>query len=1084
VLCHIAPTGSTRGCDVDEDSKLGVREMMSRSRDANDDERVLGTPSTSLVLIGESGTYALLEVIGRGAYGTVYKGIWREVGRHVAIKRVVRARLSSDEEKALQAEIDLFKHLKHRHIVNYVEAVEMPGSEFLDIVMEFVEGGSLYSIVQSIRRSQRRSPERRDNNSLEQASAHVFSEAVVASFIAQVIHGLCYLHGQGVVHRDIKGANILVTKSSEVKLADFGVASTKRGSELGASSNMLDVAGTPYWMAPEIISLEGCSTASDIWSVGCTVIELLTGFPPYHHLSDVTALFRIVQDECPPFPDNISPECQQFLRSCFNKDVNARATAEQLLDHVWMRRNGAVSAVDNAKSSESTAVDSIGASAGNDSRREISEDDDLVCAGDLNQYEEGDDEGFDEFEFEHDAPGNLSSQASPSEKNHDVDMDGISALRSGGGDLSRISGALATDEDPFRDVMADPEADRETDRLRRHKEIWQRVKLQASLLGTSADSHVTACDNLLSIFAAHPEQRFSLIYDPGLLPVLEVLEGSSDGAPENQRIAESMLRVTVCLLDGRMDELARSKVAEYSSPTSADGHVANALRTKMLFSERNIGALDDLDSDETYLGYPRVSNIRLDLCLAGFLPAIMRYCDRAQPIECRLLAGRFVEEMLHLESTLHMLVACRGFTVFVDMLEPNIDKLEGLAATALRGIEKLLSMEKQRHKRDFCRRFAWCGLLDRIVQGIEFCVKRLESLSLLPLAENECSREARYEEHVGKLARLLQTFAARADPTVKAKMITPDVLSPIVRHIVSRHVPEVAVEYILCAVRDLSRDPQTHASLEQAAAIDVLVQYLSGSSRRTDDTKTRHYIISCIHNLCIVSPRRQEIAVVAGLVPHLQSYIRSNDMNLRSLCIDIYSGLACSGHTVRVQLSNHSGVDFYVELLTKLSVPGTVRKWQARVLQSLSEWLEDELESKHVEYRLNLPRNCGQVCQALSIMRVKDAEAVLEPYWRIVTCSEKVNRALGASCELLSAMVQWLEQMYGPTGAAGGPRGRLLLLRILIVHARVWTPETSHAGLVAALRVLLTERVLEVDEAITVREQAAKLVAILDGRAE
>lgn len=118
--------------------------------------------------------------------------------------------------------------------------------------------------------------------------------------MSQVLQGLLYLHEQGVIHRDIKGANILTTKDGLVKLADFGVA-TK--SNVGESS----VVGTPYWMSPEIIQLSGATTASDIWSLGCTVIELLDGKPPYHNLQPMPALFRIVNDDHPPLPEGASP---------------------------------------------------------------------------------------------------------------------------------------------------------------------------------------------------------------------------------------------------------------------------------------------------------------------------------------------------------------------------------------------------------------------------------------------------------------------------------------------------------------------------------------------------------------------------------------------------------------------------------------------------------------------------------------------------------------------------------------------------------------------------------------------------------
>jgi hypothetical protein len=1082
-----APTGRGDGPSANAGNAAAVSSSSLLSSGSSQTSTASSTPSSS-VLVGAVGTYALLEVIGKGAYGTVHKGIWRERGRHVAIKRVARARLPAEEEAALSAEIDLFKHLKHENIVNYVEAIGAPDSPFLDIVMEYVEGGSLYSIVQKIRNS----------HSGDAASSstpqHVFPERTVASFVAQVARGLDYLHQQGVVHRDIKGANILVTKNSDVKLADFGV-STKRGTDAHTASSKVDVAGTPYWMAPEIITLSGCSTASDIWSVGCTVIELLTGFPPYHELSDVTALFRIVTDECPPLPTDVSHDCQNFLRACFTKDMNARATARDLLSHPWL---GLEAGGRDVSAAGDEAVGGGGGGASGDGDGGDAADDPWLVSsagelamnggneGDgLNQYEEAEDEGFgdDDFDFgdEEDGGGGGGSGGG-----------GGGGLGDLGGAASGVRPARGADaveaEDPFSGMMADPEAEKETERLRKHRELWQRVMMHASALGgSSVDAHVSACNSLVDIFASHPEQRYSLIYDPGLLPILEVLEsgGGERSGPASDAVVEAMLRVALSLLDNgsRTDGAAPPPVAG-AGVEGGDGRLA---------------AADEARGDggeEAYLGYPRVANIRHDMCLAGFLPAVIQYCDRTHPTPSRVLAALFIEEMLRLESTLHMFAACRGFTVFVDMLEPDLDACGELPRIALDGIETLLSMEKQRHKRDFCRRFAWCGLLDRIVKCVDFSTRRLARLAVgagnVPGHAGAAAAAAakRHRNHIVKLARLLQTFAARADPSVKAKMSVPTVIAPIIQHIVSPFLPGDAVQPILCCVRDLSRDPQTHAALQAACAIDVLVQYLSGCPRTEANTKARHYIISCLHNLCIVSPARQEAAASTGLVPHLQTYIRSNDINLRSLCIDMYSGLACSGHKTRVELSKHAGVDFYVELLLLLSVPGTVRKWQARVLQSLAEWLEDETQATAVEDRLVQPRNCGQMCQSLAQMRVADVEAVLEPYLHIILASQKVNGALGQSRELVSAMVSWLEQMYLPTAGAvgGGPRGRLLLLQILLAHARVWLRTAGGgggggmSGLVAALRVLLTESVLVVEEAITVREQASRLLDVLDGK--
>ena len=147
-------------------------------------------------------------------------------------------------------------------------------------VTRYCENGSLHSICKNFGK---------------------FPENLVALYMSQVLYGLLYLHEQGVIHRDIKGANILTTKEGLVKLADFGVATKASG--LDESS----VVGTPYWMAPEVIELSGATTSSDIWSLGCTVIELIEGKPPYHKLQPMQALFRIVNDEHPPIPGSASP---------------------------------------------------------------------------------------------------------------------------------------------------------------------------------------------------------------------------------------------------------------------------------------------------------------------------------------------------------------------------------------------------------------------------------------------------------------------------------------------------------------------------------------------------------------------------------------------------------------------------------------------------------------------------------------------------------------------------------------------------------------------------------------------------------
>lgn len=132
----------------------------------------------------------------------------------------------------------------------------------------------------------------------------------------------------------------MTTKEGIVKLADFGVATSHAISAVNldiSGDQQHEVVGTPNWMAPEIILLDGATSKSDIWSVGCTIVELVTGYPPYHELEQMPALYRVVHDLHPPLPLGISPYLRDFLLSCFQKDPEKRSSAQQLLEHPWIR---------------------------------------------------------------------------------------------------------------------------------------------------------------------------------------------------------------------------------------------------------------------------------------------------------------------------------------------------------------------------------------------------------------------------------------------------------------------------------------------------------------------------------------------------------------------------------------------------------------------------------------------------------------------------------------------------------------------------------------------------------------------------
>ncbi|KAL2547547.1 Mitogen-activated protein kinase kinase kinase YODA [Forsythia ovata] len=254
-------------------------------------------------------------LLGTGAFGHVYLGFNIESGEMCAMKEVT---LFADDAKSresaqqLRQEVALLSRLRHPNIVLYY------GSEMVDdklyIYLEYVSGGSIYKILKDYGR---------------------LGEAAIRSYTQQILSGLAYLHAKHTVHRDIKGANILVDPNGRVKLADFGMAKHITG-----QSCPLSFKGSPYWMAPEVINnASGCNLAVDIWSLGCTVLEMATTKPPWSQYEGVAAMFKVGNSkELPAIPDHLSDEGKDFVRQCLQRNPLSRPTAIQLLEHPFVKK--------------------------------------------------------------------------------------------------------------------------------------------------------------------------------------------------------------------------------------------------------------------------------------------------------------------------------------------------------------------------------------------------------------------------------------------------------------------------------------------------------------------------------------------------------------------------------------------------------------------------------------------------------------------------------------------------------------------------------------------------------------------------
>ncbi|EEF45362.1 mitogen activated protein kinase kinase kinase 3, mapkkk3, mekk3, putative [Ricinus communis] len=259
------------------------------------------------------------ELIGCGAFGRVYMGMNLDSGELLAVKQVLIAANSASKEKTqasileLEEEVKLLKNLTHPNIVRYLGTAREDDS--LNILLEFVPGGSISSLL---------------------GKFGSFPESVIRMYTKQLLLGLEYLHKNGIMHRDIKGANILVDNKGCIKLADFGAS--KKVVELATINGAKSMKGTPYWMAPEVILQTGHSFSADIWSVGCTVIEMATGKPPWsQQYQEVAALFHIGTTKShPPIPEHLSIEAKDFLLKCLQKEPNLRPTAFDLLQHPFV----------------------------------------------------------------------------------------------------------------------------------------------------------------------------------------------------------------------------------------------------------------------------------------------------------------------------------------------------------------------------------------------------------------------------------------------------------------------------------------------------------------------------------------------------------------------------------------------------------------------------------------------------------------------------------------------------------------------------------------------------------------------------
>ncbi|KAH7160006.1 kinase-like domain-containing protein [Dactylonectria estremocensis] len=261
-------------------------------------------------------------LIGQGSFGSVYLALHAVTGELLAVKQVETpapgANSQSDSRKksmieALKREISLLRDLRHPNIVQYLGCSS--SADYLNIFLEYVPGGSVQTMLNSY---------------------GALPEPLVRSFVRQILTGLSYLHNQGIIHRDIKGANILVDNKGTIKISDFGISKKLEASNIlsGANNNKHrpSLQGSVFWMAPEVVKQTSYTLKADIWSLGCLVVEMMTGSHPFPDCSQLQAIFKIGGGKvAPTIPEHASEDAKLFLAQTFEIDHNLRPSADELI---------------------------------------------------------------------------------------------------------------------------------------------------------------------------------------------------------------------------------------------------------------------------------------------------------------------------------------------------------------------------------------------------------------------------------------------------------------------------------------------------------------------------------------------------------------------------------------------------------------------------------------------------------------------------------------------------------------------------------------------------------------------------------
>ncbi|KAK9460461.1 kinase-like domain-containing protein [Lipomyces oligophaga] len=300
------------GPTADGQARAGMeRQVISpskREQKRNRDARLIAKLKSICSPDDPKKLYKNFRLVGQGASGDVYTAY--EVGTNISVAiKQMKLELQPKQELIIN-EILVMKESKHKNIVNFIDSFLVNGD--LWVVMEYMEGGNLTDVV----------------------TYNLMTEGQIAAVCRETLYGLLHLHSKGVIHRDIKSDNILLSLNGDVKLTDFGFCAQLNDPSMKRTT----MVGTPYWMAPEVVARKEYGPKVDIWSLGIMAIEMVEGEPPYLTEAPIRALYLISTNGTPDLkdPNALSSTFKSFLGWALQVDPNRRASAQELLTHPFL----------------------------------------------------------------------------------------------------------------------------------------------------------------------------------------------------------------------------------------------------------------------------------------------------------------------------------------------------------------------------------------------------------------------------------------------------------------------------------------------------------------------------------------------------------------------------------------------------------------------------------------------------------------------------------------------------------------------------------------------------------------------------